>query len=104
MGIRLRISPQTFAILESLLEKPTHWRHGYSLSQQTGLPSGTLYPILMRLEKLAWLETRWEEPGHLGRPPRHLYRLTGQGRAWAVEELRAGERMKKSWKAAYSRA
>lgn len=104
MGIRLRISPQTFAVLESLLERPTHWRHGYSLSQQTGLPSGTLYPILMRLEKLAWLETRWEEPGNLGRPPRHLYRLTGQGRAWAMEELRAAEPVRKSWKAAYSKA
>ena len=104
MGIRLRISPQTFAVLESLLERPAQWRHGYALSQQTGLPSGTLYPILMRLEKLAWLETRWEEPGKLGRPPRHLYRLTGQGRAWAVEELRAGERVRKRWKAAYSRA
>lgn len=104
MGIRLRISPQTFAVLESLLERPTHWRHGYSMSQQTHLPSGTLYPILMRLEKLAWLETRWEEPGNLGRPPRHLYRLTGQGRAWAIEELHAAEPIRKSWKAAYSKA
>lgn len=104
MGIRLRISPQTFAVLESLLERAAQWRHGYSLSQQTGLPSGTLYPILMRLEKLAWLETRWEEPGKLGRPPRHLYRLTGQGRAWAMEELQAAAQAKKSWKVAYGKA
>ena len=103
MGIRLRISPQTLAVLDSLLEHPAQWRHGYSLSQQTELPSGTLYPILMRLEKLAWLETRWEEPGNLGRPPRHLYRLTGQGRAWATEELRAA-RVTKIWKAAYTGA
>jgi PadR family transcriptional regulator PadR len=101
MGIRLRISPQTLAVLGSLLEHPAQWRHGYSLSQQTELPSGTLYPILMRLEKLGWLETRWEEPGNLGRPPRHLYRLTGQGRAWATEELNAA-RAKKIWKPVYS--
>ena len=103
MGIRLRISPQTFAVLESLVDRPAHWRHGYALSRQTRLASGTLYPILMRLEKLGWLETRWEEPGNLGRPPRHLYRLTGQGRAWAIEELQAA-RATKGWKAAYSKA
>lgn len=103
MGIRLRISAQTLAVLDSLLEHPGQWRHGYSLSQQTELPSGTLYPILMRLQKLEWLETRWEEPGNLGRPPRHLYRLTGQGRAWATEELRAA-RATKTWKAAYTGA
>jgi PadR family transcriptional regulator, regulatory protein PadR len=97
MGVRLRISPQTFAVLEALLQRSSQWRHGYALSQQTELPSGTLYPILMRLEKLGWLEARWEDPGNLGRPPRHLYRLTGPGRAWAVEELRAA-RAKKVWK------
>jgi len=103
MGVRLRTSPQTFAVLESLLQHPAQWRHGYSLSQETELPSGTLYPILMRLERLAWLETKWEEPGNLGRPPRHLYRLTSQGRAWAVEELRAAN-AKGMWKAAHSGA
>ncbi len=75
MGRRLRISPQTLALLEALLNKPTSWHHGYALSQQTSLASGTLYPILMRLEKLHWLETSWEQPGigaAAGRPPRHL--------------------------------
>jgi PadR family transcriptional regulator, regulatory protein PadR len=97
MALRLRVSPQTFAVLDALLQHPAQWRHGYSLSQQTELPSGTLYPILMRLEKAGWLETRWEQPGNLGRPPRHLYRLTAQGRAWAIEELRAAH-AKRVWK------
>ena len=88
MGRRLRISPQTLALLEALLQKPASWHHGYALSQQTNLASGTLYPILMRLEKLRWLETSWEQPGTAaGRPPRHLYRLTSEARAWAREEL-----------------
>jgi PadR family transcriptional regulator, regulatory protein PadR len=103
MGLRLRISPQTFAVLDALLPNSSHWRHGYALSQETDLPSGTLYPILMRLEKRGWLEARWEEPGGLGRPPRHLYRLTGQGRAWAAEELRAA-RTKKMGKPVRSEA
>jgi DNA-binding PadR family transcriptional regulator len=68
MGRRIRTSPQTLALLEALLHKPTTWHHGYALSQQTGLASGTLYPILMRLEKLRWLETSWEQPG-TAQPP-----------------------------------
>jgi len=99
MGIRLRNSRQTLRILEALLENPSHWSHGYALSQQTLLASGTLYPILMRLEKLGWLETRWESDPKPGRPPRHLYRLTSSGREWARVELRAA-RASKFWKPA----
>ena len=79
------------------------WHHGYALSQETGLASGTLYPILMRLENLGWLETRWEEPGNTGRPPRHNYRLTAGGRAWAREELQDA-RARRVWKPAYKGA
>ena len=96
MGIRLRISPQTLDLLNALLDQPAEWRHGYALSQLTGIASGTLYPILMRLEKLRWLETKWEEPKG-GRPPRHLYRLTSGARAWAREELQDA-RARKVWK------
>jgi PadR family transcriptional regulator len=104
MGRRLRISPQTLALLEALLDKPTSWHHGYALSQQTGLASGTLYPILMRLEKLRWLETGWERAGTAqGRPPRHLYRLTSEARAWAREEL-ADAQKRKFWKPALGNA
>ena len=103
MGRRIRISRQTLLLLEALLGKPAHWHHGYSLSQQTELASGTLYPILMRLEKLAWLETKWEDPGALGRPPRHLYRLTSEARAWAREELQEAQ-ARKIWKPVLNRA
>lgn len=101
MGLRLRLSRQTLAILDALLVRPAQWSHGYSLSQLTRISSGTLYPILMRLEKLGWLETRWEDARVPGRPPRHLYRLTGNGREWAREELRAA-RERKFWKPSYS--
>jgi PadR family transcriptional regulator PadR len=103
MGIRLRISPQTLNLLDALLACPVHWKHGYALSQATGIASGTLYPILMRLEKQHWLETRWEQPVQAGRPPRHLYRLTSEARAWAREEL-ADARKRKVWKPAFSGA
>jgi PadR family transcriptional regulator PadR len=91
MGLRIRLSHQTLTVLDALLTRPGQWVHGYPLSQTTGIPSGTLYPILMRLEKLHWLETRWEEPKTPGRPPRHLYRLTGNARAWAREEIKAAQ-------------
>lgn len=54
-----RLSPETFLVLERFLERPTDWRYGYELSRATGLKSGTLYPILMRLEKYGLLEARW---------------------------------------------
>jgi PadR family transcriptional regulator PadR len=103
MGVRLRVSPQTLNLLAALLARPAQWHHGYALSQVTGIASGTLYPILMRLEKLRWLETRWEQPGRAGRPPRHLYRLTSGARVWAREEL-ANARTRKAWKPAASEA
>ncbi|HXN25183.1 MAG TPA: helix-turn-helix transcriptional regulator [Candidatus Dormibacteraeota bacterium] len=102
MGLRLRSSPQTLTLLEVFLDQPTRWRHGYAVAQQTRLQSGTLYPMLMRLAKLKWLETRWEEPSEVGRP-RHLYRLTSEGREWAREELRAA-RGRKSLRFARSEA
>ena len=70
-------------LLESLLCAPAEWRYGYDLSGETGLKSGTLYPILMRLAERSLLETRWEEAAAPGRPPRHMYRLTGIGLEWA---------------------
>src|SRR5580700_837389 len=101
MGIRLRLSRQNLAVIEVLLASPGRWHHGYAISRQTSVPSGTLYPILMRLEKLGWLETRWEDAAAQGRPPRHLYRLTGNGRAWAREELRSAQQ-RKFWRPAVS--
>ncbi|MFZ0414339.1 MAG: PadR family transcriptional regulator [Candidatus Acidiferrales bacterium] len=61
------------------MAQPKEWRYGYDLSRETALKSGTLYPILMRLEKRGWLETRWTQAAGVGRPPRHMYRLTSDG-------------------------
>ena len=82
-----RPSPQTAAVLQALSAQPAEWRHGYELGQQVGLKAGSLYPILIRLADRGLLEARWEEhSGELpGRPPRHLYRLTGSGRELAAQ-------------------
>jgi DNA-binding PadR family transcriptional regulator len=78
-------SPQTAALLLALAEAPDRWRHGYDLCRQTGLKAGSLYPILIRLADRGWLETAWETGIPSGRPPRHLYRLTGVGLGAAAE-------------------
>lgn len=83
----VRASKQTLRLLVALVRKPASWHYGYALARETGLQSGTLYPILMRLEERGWLETRWESPPPGGRPPRHMYRLTSSGRAWAGDAL-----------------
>jgi PadR family transcriptional regulator PadR len=91
MAANIRASKQTLKLLATLVEKPTAWHYGYSLSRTTALQSGTLYPILMRLEERGWLETQWETPPPGGRPPRHMYRLTATGRACANEALSAAK-------------
>jgi len=78
-----RPSPQTLAVLSALLDDPTAWMHGYDVGKSVGLASGTLYPILMRLHDRGILDTRWEDSPGEGRPRRHMYRLTNDGRRWA---------------------
>ena len=55
------------------------WSYGYDLSRVTGLKSGTLYPMLTRLAEHGLLEAAWEQAPPVGRPPRHLYRLSAAG-------------------------
>ena len=77
------ISRQTRTLFLAMLEAPRNWRHGYDLSQQTELKSGTLYPLLMRLSDQGLLESKWQEPERPGKPARHAYRLTPSGVAFA---------------------
>jgi len=83
------VSPQTLRLLDVLLDQPEAWHYGYDLSRWTGLKSGTLYPILIRLADQGWLTTRWAEPERSGRPPRHLYRLTAEGTRQATASASA---------------
>jgi DNA-binding PadR family transcriptional regulator len=80
-----RPSAQTTAVVLALAEKPTAWRYGYQLCRQLDIKPGSMYPILMRLTDRGLLETTWDTGVPTGRPPRHLYRLTGSGRALATE-------------------
>jgi len=80
-------SRQTQTLLTAMLETPLVWRHGYELLKLTGLQSGTLYPTLLRLSGQGLLETRWQDAGEPGKPPRHVYRLTKAGLALARGQI-----------------
>lgn len=68
-------------VLSVLIADPAAPHYGYDLMKAARLPSGTLYPMLARLQQQGLVESEWEpqrdEAG--GRPPRRYYRLTGEG-------------------------
>jgi PadR family transcriptional regulator, regulatory protein PadR len=83
----VRMSLQTLRTLEAFLESPTDELSGSDVQKRSELASGTLYPILLRLESAGWFVSRWEavDPVSVGRPRRRLYRLTPSGLARASE-------------------
>ena len=86
MARKRNYSKQTQGLLAVLLEQPREWRYGYDLSKATGLKSGTLYPILMRLDEQGLVESGWRESDQPGRPPRHIYRLSRKGLRFAEQQ------------------
>ena len=89
MASRSEFSAQTLSVLAALCQEPSQWQHGYALAKQTGLKSGTLYPILIRLADRGLVEACWQDEPVPGRPRRHLYRLTADGLASATGPLAA---------------
>jgi PadR family transcriptional regulator PadR len=85
----LRMTTSVLKVVAALLAGPAAERYGLQLMQDTGLPSGTLYPILVRLERTGWVESRWEDvdPVAAGRPTRRYYRLTSDGAVEARREV-----------------
>ena len=61
MTSRGEFSPQTLSVLAALSGQPSQWQYGYVLAKQTGLKSGTLYPILIRLAGRGLVEARWQD-------------------------------------------
>jgi DNA-binding PadR family transcriptional regulator len=86
------LSTHARALLAALLAAGDGWSHGYELCSLTGIKSGTLYPLLIRLEAQGLLEAEWQQPLAGGRPPRHAYRLTAAGRRVAGFEAAALDR------------
>ncbi|MEO3872035.1 helix-turn-helix transcriptional regulator [Nonomuraea sp. B12E4] len=75
-----RMTLQVQAVLRVFLADPAQCRYGLELCAATTLPSGTIYPILARLERIGWIESHWEEPQAAeGRPRRRYHTMTPDG-------------------------
>jgi hypothetical protein len=85
----VRMSLPMLGGLEALLARPAAPLSGADIGRRTGLPSATLHPRLLRLERAGWFVSRWEpiDPGAAGRPRCRLYRVTRGGLARANEAL-----------------
>ena len=76
-----RMTLTTQLVLRAMLADPTREMYGLEICEAAGLPSGTIHPILARLEGLGWLESRWEDasPQEEGRPRRRYYYWSKDG-------------------------
>jgi DNA-binding PadR family transcriptional regulator len=85
-----RLTSQTLKVLALLTARAEPEMSGADIGRATKLASGTLYPILFRLEQARWVESHWEteDPQQLGRPRRRLYRITGMGARRAESAIR----------------
>ena len=89
MADQLRMTLRTQFVLRALLADPQAELYGVEIGAAAGLPSGTVHPILARLEGLRWVQSRWEDidPKVEARPPRRYYRLTAAGAQYARTAL-----------------
>jgi DNA-binding PadR family transcriptional regulator len=80
-----KLTPQTALVLDVLLDQPG--LSGADIARRSKLKSGTIYPLLLRLEEAGWVRSAWEEgdPRQLGRPRRRFYSVTGVGVAHAKD-------------------
>lgn len=86
-GPKMTIATQL--VLRSLLADPTSEVYGSEVGEAAGLRSGTVHPILARLEAAGWVASRWEDidPRAAARPARRYYRLTADGADAARDAL-----------------
>lgn len=91
-----RLSQQTIHVLTALAEKRGGWLYGLQIAAATDLKSGSLYPILIRLDERGLLESKWVESEHPGRPARHAYRITGAGRAALAETFTTATNLRRA--------
>ena len=89
MASDIRMSGPTLKVLKMMIEKPLQGMSGAEISKGTTIGSGTLYPLLQRLENAGWLKSEWEniDVSQEGRPRRRFYKLTGKGQMRAAKEL-----------------
>jgi len=94
-----KMTLQAKMVLQLALQDPGREWYGLQMIEATGLPAGTIYPIIARLERYGWLESRWEDPAEheaAGRPRRRYYRFTADGAERARLALAPAPRPRRS--------
>lgn len=81
MAGKPRMTIPTQLVLRALLHDPGAELYGVEIGAAAGLPSGTVHPILARLEGIGWVTSQWEDidPSVEGRPARRYYKIDAQG-------------------------
>lgn len=93
METPFRITPATLDVLEVLLGSGQEV-HGFAVAKAASRPTGSVYPILARLQEAGWVESHWEtRHPEEGRPARRFYSLSNIGlvMALAVATARRGK-------------
>ncbi|MEK6322860.1 MAG: PadR family transcriptional regulator [Acidobacteriota bacterium] len=88
MSPKAYLSHSAAAILQALANG---YQYGFDIMDITGLPSGTVYPALRRLEESSLIDSKWEKAGiaqREGRPPRKYYELTSDGKEALAEAIK----------------
>lgn len=94
-----RMTIPTQLVLRALLKEPGREFYGAEIGEAAGLPSGTVHPMLARLERVDWVSSRWEDvdPSEAGRPARRYYRLTATGAEQARAALARVAKQRRTW-------
>jgi DNA-binding PadR family transcriptional regulator len=90
--------PMGYATLHVLQAIASGYVYGFDIMDATGLPSGTVYPILSKLEESGMVKSRWEDARiakREKRPARRSYEITGDGREALSETLRKYKKLQR---------
>jgi PadR family transcriptional regulator PadR len=88
MAVEAKLSHTAAMILQAI---NSGYVYGFSVMEMTGLPSGTVYPAMRRLERDDLIRSHWEKQSIADteqRPPRKYYQLTRTGRATLESSLK----------------
>jgi PadR family transcriptional regulator PadR len=87
--VGIRLTQATLRVLKQFVDEPRKERSGAEIIRETRMFSGTLYPMLRRLERAGWLTASWEtvDPKEAGRPRQRFYRITALGQRLTCEAL-----------------
>lgn len=107
MKYAIKMTGSVQQVLRAMLADPAAPRYGLEIAKLAGLETGTLYPVMARLEAVGWVESSWEDPElsvRERRPRRRYYQLTRDGAEQARVALAEISRIRDKRRATLSAA